>query len=79
MLDDWRPIATAPIGQDLQLSVIEDGEVHALVFPCRKVVAGWRSMATGAVISLDPTHWRPWPRQNETDRTAGARPPPRLQ
>jgi hypothetical protein len=33
---DWQPIDPAPFDQCLELSVIEDSEVHALVFPCRR-------------------------------------------
>jgi hypothetical protein len=32
----WRPIATAPGGAELEMSVYDDGEYHALVFPCRR-------------------------------------------
>ena len=30
---DWKPIAAAPADVDLELSIYEDGEYHALVFP----------------------------------------------
>ena len=39
--DGWRPITSAPFDQDLELSVIEDNEVHALLFPCRRTARGW--------------------------------------
>ena len=35
-MSDWQPIATAPTDADLELSIYEDGEYHALVFPCRR-------------------------------------------
>jgi len=57
---DWQPIDTAPFGQDLQLSVIENGEVHALVFPCRRSEGGWLRGLTRQLISIRPTHWRHW-------------------
>ena len=57
---DWEPIATAPFDQELQLSVIEYGEVHALVFPCRLTQAGWIHAETGRPVFVDPTHWRLW-------------------
>jgi hypothetical protein len=57
---DWKPIDTAPFGQDLQLSVIENGEVHALVFPCRRSTAGWSHGHTHAPVPVRPTHWRLW-------------------
>jgi hypothetical protein len=61
LLDDWQPIATAPLDRDLQLSVIERGEVHALAFPCRRTANGWMDAATRKPVSVDPTHWREWP------------------
>jgi hypothetical protein len=57
---DWQSIDTAPFGQDLQLSVIEDGEVHALVFPCRRTDGGWLRDLTKQMVSVRPTHWRAW-------------------
>lgn len=57
---DWHSIDTAPFGQDLQLSVIENGEVHALVFPCRRTEGGWLRGHTKQLVSIRPTHWRLW-------------------
>jgi hypothetical protein len=37
---DWQPIATAPFDRDLQVSVIERGEIHTLIFPCRRTRGG---------------------------------------
>jgi hypothetical protein len=59
-VDDWRLIATAPPDRDLELSVIETGEVHALVFPCRRAAKGWINASTKSSVVVDPTHWRPW-------------------
>ena len=67
---EWQPIDTAPFGEDLQLSVIENGEVHALVFPCRRTAGGWLRGLTRQLISIRPTHWRHW--------QAGAQPEPVL-
>jgi hypothetical protein len=62
---DWQPIATAPFDRDLLLAVIDQqGDAHALVFPCRRVLGGWLKAETKARIDVDPTHWRQW---NETD------------
>jgi hypothetical protein len=60
-LRDWHPISTAPFGRDLQVSVIEQGEVHALVFPCRRTQDGWMDVTTRKPVFIDPTHWREWP------------------
>ena len=57
---DWRPIATAPADVDLELSIYDGGEYHALVFPCRRDGSGWRDVATNRPMPLNPTHWRRW-------------------
>ena len=56
----WHPITKAPDGCDLQLSVIEDGEIYALVFPCRRKSGQWVDAATGKLVAVQPTHWREW-------------------
>jgi hypothetical protein len=61
ILRDWHPISTAPFDRDLQLSVIEQGEVHALAFPCQRTENGWRDTTTRKPVFVDPTHWREWP------------------
>ena len=55
---NWQPIESAPFDRELQLSVIE-GEVHALVFPCRRTEAGWIS-GSGKAVEVSPSHWRDW-------------------
>jgi len=57
---DWQPFDTAPFNQDLQLSVIEDGQVHSLAFPCRRTENGWLGGLTKKIIPIHPTHWRYW-------------------
>jgi len=59
-MSEWQPISTAPFDRELQLSVIEKGEVHALLFPCRHTQGGWLNASTGKIIDVDPTHWRSW-------------------
>jgi hypothetical protein len=61
-VDGWRPISIAPFDQDLELSVIEDDEVHALLFPCRRTARGWANASAKSAVSVRPTHWRPWPK-----------------
>jgi hypothetical protein len=56
----WETIATAPFGRDLELSVIELGQVHALIFACQRRADGWIDAETGRRIAVDPTHWRLW-------------------
>lgn len=57
---EWRPIATAPFASDLELSVITDDDIHALVFPCRRALYGWINSKTGAAVDIHPSHWREW-------------------
>jgi hypothetical protein len=51
-LRDWLPIAHAPHDRDLQLSVIEGGEIYALVFPCRRKGGQWVDAATGKLVAV---------------------------
>jgi hypothetical protein len=60
-VDGWRPISSAPLEQDIELSVIEGNEVHALVFPCRRTARGWFNASVKSAVLVRPTHWRPWP------------------
>jgi hypothetical protein len=60
IVKEWHPIASAPFDRDLQVSVIERGEVHALVVPCRRTQSGWLRASTGEQLFIDPTHWREW-------------------
>ena len=32
-MSDWKPIAPAPVNADLELSIYDQGEYHAVVFP----------------------------------------------
>jgi len=56
----WEPVSAAPFDSDLQLAVIDDDGTHALVFPCRRVPAGWINASTKERLDVRPTHWRPW-------------------
>jgi hypothetical protein len=58
--NSWHPITTAPFDCSLELAVVEGGDVHALVFRCRRVRDGWVNAATGQRLAVDPTHWRKW-------------------
>ncbi len=59
-MPDWQPIPTAPYERDLRLAVIENGEIFALVFPCRRTLSGWADATTGAPVFVAPTHWAEW-------------------
>jgi hypothetical protein len=56
----WHEITTAPFDRDLQLSVIEGDDVHALVFACQRSLNGWINSKTKEIVLLRPTHWREW-------------------
>ena len=56
----WQPIVTAPFDRDLELAVLDAGEAHALVFPCRRIPNGWRRCGTDERVDVRPTHWREW-------------------
>ena len=59
-MDHWEPIATAPYDRDLEVAVIEGGEVHALAFACRRKPKGWVDVRKGSPLFIRPTHWRYW-------------------
>ncbi len=44
----------------VEVSVMDNGEFHALVFPCRKSGPEWVDASTQKRIDIQPTHWRAW-------------------
>ena len=47
--------------RDLRLAVINgEGDVHALLFPARRVLGGWIKSETKRWLQVDPTHWQEW-------------------
>lgn len=61
----WQPIATAPAHVELELSIYDDSEYHALTFPCRHDGSSWRDVRANRAMRLEPTHWRLWDRNRE--------------
>jgi hypothetical protein len=59
----WQPIAKAPAHIELELSIYDKGEYHALAFPCQRDGSGWRDVRTNRAMQLKPTHWRIWDRK----------------
>ena len=57
---DWQSIDKAPFDHDLEISVIEAGEVYALAFPCRRCQSGWSNTLTREPVPVHPSHWRYW-------------------
>jgi len=56
----WEHVSTAPFDRDLELAVIDNDGLHALVFPCRRVATGWVKVETKEWLDVRPTHWREW-------------------
>ena len=59
----WKPIADAPATGELELCVYENGEYHALAFPCRRNGVGWSDVRTNRMVPIRPSHWRLWQRE----------------
>jgi len=57
---EWQHISTAPFDGDLERAVTGYDGVHALIFPCRRILAGWLKSGTQERINVRPTHWRKW-------------------
>jgi hypothetical protein len=57
---EWQRIETAPFDRDLELAVIGYDGVHALVFPCRRILSSWIDAESKERIDVRPTHWREW-------------------
>ena len=60
LIMEWQRVATAPFDRDLELAVIDYDGVHALAFPCRRVLGSWIKAETKHKIDVYPTHWREW-------------------
>ncbi len=56
----WIPVHAAPFDRDLELAVIDEHEVNAIGFPCRRESDGWTSAGDRRPLAVDPTHWRHW-------------------
>jgi len=61
-MSEWKPITTAPADIALELSIYDNGEYHALVFPCQRDASGWLDVRANRSMPLMPTHWRLWDR-----------------
>ena len=56
----WQRIATAPSNIELELSIYDKGEYHALAFPVQRDGSGWRDVRANRSLGFEPTHWRIW-------------------
>jgi|EndMetStandDraft_5_1072996.scaffolds.fasta_scaffold71943_2 hypothetical protein len=61
----WQTILNAPFFHSLELAVLDEDGMHALVFPCRRAVDGWKDAITGHLVDVVPTHWRHWGEEDE--------------
>jgi hypothetical protein len=61
--ETWQAVGTAPFNRDIELAVIDYDGIHALVFPCQRILGGWIHADTKNRVDVRPTHWRGW-RQN---------------
>jgi hypothetical protein len=48
----WLPIHTAPFDAEIELAVIDRGGPHALIFPCRLALQGWKPARNSPSIPL---------------------------
>jgi hypothetical protein len=65
--DKWLPVSIAPSDSDLEVCVIDQRGVHALVFPCRRNGGEWIDASTQKRIDIQPTHWRLWSEDRPTE------------
>jgi hypothetical protein len=60
---EWHVIrapSDVPADRDVRLAVIKDGEVHALIFPCRRSGEDYVNAKTKWRVEVYPTHWQEW-------------------
>lgn len=53
-------VTDVPADRDLRLAVIDRGEVHELVFPCRRVGYVWVASNSRKPVLIYPSHWQEW-------------------
>jgi len=56
----WHLISTAPFDCDLELALIDATGVHAIPFPCQRILGGWIKAEMKTPVDAHPTHWRDW-------------------
>ena len=58
--DKWLLVSIAPSDADLEVCVMDQHGIHALVFPVRKNGNDWVDASTKKGVDIQPTHWRKW-------------------
>ena len=56
----WQRVSSAPFDRPLEIAVVDTDGLHALAFPCRRILGGWVKAETDRRIEVHPTHWRSW-------------------
>jgi hypothetical protein len=64
----WLPVSIAPSDADLEVGVMDKRDIHALVFPVRKIGTDWVNASTKKRIDIQPTHWRKWTDSREINK-----------
>jgi hypothetical protein len=60
-LSHWHPISTVPCNRDVELRLVDEGQIVTLQFPCRQLNAGeWMNADLGTRIQIEPVEWRIW-------------------
>ena len=54
----WLCVSLAPSDADLEVWVMDNRGIHALIFPCHKNGAEWVDASTKKHIDIELTHWR---------------------
>lgn len=70
-MNGWKPIASAPLDQDVELWVEDRFGARALPYPCRLTAQGWVNSELNLQLatSIRAAYWREW------SITADIRPP----
>ena len=51
---EWQPISTVPLDFDLELGIFTYDEIHAFLYPCRRIHDGWLKAETSDGLTSSP-------------------------
>jgi hypothetical protein len=58
---EWRPISTAPVGEELEVRLEDPFGRYVLLFPCKLVSGlGWINSRLETPLRAEPVDWRYW-------------------
>ena len=67
-LSHWRAVSTVPYNQELELRIVENGQIVTLEFPCLKTNMDlWINVDLGTEIKIQPIEWRVWYRDKSPE------------